>query len=289
MSHLLWLSSNTNVFKCFWTVVLEKTLESPLDCKEIQPVHYKGDQSWVFIGRTDAEAETPILWPLHAKRWLIGKDWCWEGLGEGGEGDDRGWNGWMAYSLLSIVFTFLGGSDSKVCLPLWRLMFNPWVRKITWRGKWQPTPVFLPGDPMGGGAWQAAVHGVAKSRTWLSHFTFFLSFHLMEHNYNGCIKSLIILTSGSLFFPLELITFPFFLLNQVILDPEYFKYYKSQGPIIILQRNFFFLSIQSVRYIKTTSFTFLGWCSAALVQSQAHEVWEYLCLFLYQISKGLPV
>ena len=59
---------------CFWTVVLEKTLESPLDCKEIQPVHPKGDQSWVFIGRTDAEAETPLLWPPDAKSWLIGKD-----------------------------------------------------------------------------------------------------------------------------------------------------------------------------------------------------------------------
>ena len=59
---------------CLWTVVLEKSLESPLDCKEIQPVHYKGDQSWVFIGRNDAEAETPILWPPHAKCWLIGKD-----------------------------------------------------------------------------------------------------------------------------------------------------------------------------------------------------------------------
>ena len=59
---------------CFWTVVLEKTLESPLDCKEIQPVHPKGDQSWIFIGRTDAGAETPILWPPDAKNWLIGKD-----------------------------------------------------------------------------------------------------------------------------------------------------------------------------------------------------------------------
>ena len=66
---------------CFWTVVLEKTLESPLDCKEIEPVHPKGDQSWVFIGRTDIEAETPILWPPDAESWLIwkdpdaGKDW----------------------------------------------------------------------------------------------------------------------------------------------------------------------------------------------------------------------
>ena len=58
----------------FWTVVLEKTLESPLDCKGIQPVHPKGDQSWVFIGRTDVEVETPILWPPNAKSWLIGKD-----------------------------------------------------------------------------------------------------------------------------------------------------------------------------------------------------------------------
>ena len=56
---------------CFWTVVLEKTLESPLDCKKVQPVHAKGDQSWVFIGRTDAEAETLILWPPDSKNWLI--------------------------------------------------------------------------------------------------------------------------------------------------------------------------------------------------------------------------
>ena len=81
----------------FWTVMLEKTLESTLDCKDIQPVHPKGDQSWVFIGGTDVEAETPILWPSHAKCWLIGKDPdAGRGLGTGGEGDDRGWDGWMA-------------------------------------------------------------------------------------------------------------------------------------------------------------------------------------------------
>ena len=72
---------------CFWTVVLEKTLESPLDCKEIQPVHPKGDQSWVFIGRTDVETETPIFWPPDVKNWLIwkdtyaGKDWRQEEKG----------------------------------------------------------------------------------------------------------------------------------------------------------------------------------------------------------------
>ena len=81
---------------CFWTVVLEKTLESPLDCKEIQPVCYEGDQPWVFFGRNDAKAESLVLWPPHVKSWLIGKDWCWEGLGAGGKGENRGWDGWMA-------------------------------------------------------------------------------------------------------------------------------------------------------------------------------------------------
>jgi len=72
---------------CFWTFVLEKTFESPLDCKEIQPVQPKGDQSWMFIGRTDGEAETPILWPPDVKNWLIwkdpdaGKDWGQEEKG----------------------------------------------------------------------------------------------------------------------------------------------------------------------------------------------------------------
>ena len=86
---------------CFWTMVLEKPLESPLDCKEIQPVHPNGDQSWVFIGRTDVEAETPILWPPDAKSWLIwenpdaGKDW---GHKEKGMTEDEmvGWHHWLS-------------------------------------------------------------------------------------------------------------------------------------------------------------------------------------------------
>ena len=84
---------------CFWTVVLENTLESPLDCKEIQPVYPKGDQSWVFIGRTDVEAETP-MWRILAT-WCkelthLKRPWYWERLKAGGKGDDRGWDGWMA-------------------------------------------------------------------------------------------------------------------------------------------------------------------------------------------------
>ena len=85
---------------CFWTVVLEKTLESPLDCKEIQPVNPRGNQSSVFIGRTDAEAEIPILWPPHAKVWLIGKDpdagrdWGQEKKGMT-EHEMAGWHNWL--------------------------------------------------------------------------------------------------------------------------------------------------------------------------------------------------
>ena len=81
---------------CFWTVVLERTLENPLDCKDIQPVHPKGNQSWIFIGRTDAEDETPIFWPPDVKNWHLKRPWGWERLRVGGEGDDRdemvGWH-----------------------------------------------------------------------------------------------------------------------------------------------------------------------------------------------------
>ena len=87
---------------CFWTVMLENTLESPLDCKEIQPVHLKADQSWVFFGRNDAEAGTPILWPPHEKSWLIGKDpdvgedWRQEEKGAT-EDEMGGWHHWLSW------------------------------------------------------------------------------------------------------------------------------------------------------------------------------------------------
>ena len=80
---------------CLWTIVLEKTLESPLDCKEIKPVSPKENLSWMFIGRTDAEVESPILWPPAVKNWLTRKDPNGARLKAGGGGDDRGWDGWM--------------------------------------------------------------------------------------------------------------------------------------------------------------------------------------------------
>ena len=109
---------------CFWTVVLEKTLESPLDCKEIQPVHPKGDRSWVFIGRTDVEAETPILWPPYAKSWLIwkdpvaGKDW---GQEEKGTTEDEmvGWHHWLNGHGFGSTPGIGDGQGGLVCCSSW--------------------------------------------------------------------------------------------------------------------------------------------------------------------------
>ena len=122
---------------CFWTVVLEKSLQSPLDCKEIQPVHPKGDQSWVFIGRTDAEAETLILWPPDEKSWLIGKDpdagrdWGQEEKGTT-EDEMAGWH----YQLDGHEFEWTQGvgdeQGSLVCCNSWGRKESDTPEQLNW-------------------------------------------------------------------------------------------------------------------------------------------------------------
>ena len=132
----------------FWTVVLEKTLESPLDCKEIQPVHPKGDQSWVFIGRTDVEAETLILWPPDAKKWLIwkdpdaGKGW---GQEEKGTTEDEmvGWHHWLNGHGFGLTPGVGDGQGGLTCCGSWgrkQTQLSDWT-ELNWAELWKMVAV----------------------------------------------------------------------------------------------------------------------------------------------------
>ena len=135
---------------CFWTVMVEKILESPLDCKEIKPVNPKGNQPWIFIGKTDAEAETPTFWPPDTKSLLIGKDsdagkdWMQK---EEGAPEDKRWDG---------ITDSMDMNLNKV----WEIVKNR-------------------------GAWLAAAHGVAKSQTWRSNWTTTMTYHCRGNGGGG--------------------------------------------------------------------------------------------------------
>ena len=122
---------------CFWTVVLEKTLESPLDCKEIQPIHSKGDQSWVFFGRNDAKVETPILWPPHAKSWLIGKDsdagrdWGQEEKGMT-EDEMAGWHHWLNGCESEWTPGLGDGQGGLACCYSWGCKESEMTEQLNW-------------------------------------------------------------------------------------------------------------------------------------------------------------
>ena len=125
---------------CFWTVVLEKTLESPLDCTDIQPIHPKADQSWVFIGRNDVEAETPILWPPDTKSWLIwkdpdaGKDWGQEEKGKTGMTEDEmvEWHHWLNGHGFECTLGVGDGQGGLACCRSWGHKELDTTERLNW-------------------------------------------------------------------------------------------------------------------------------------------------------------
>ena len=126
---------------CFWTMVLEKILESPLACKEIQPIYSKGNQSWIFIGRTDAEAETPILWPPDAKNWLIGKDpdsgkdWR-QAEKETTEDEMVGWHHWLNGHEFDQTPRVGDGQGSLLCCSPWGCRELDMTKWLNWTEKY---------------------------------------------------------------------------------------------------------------------------------------------------------
>ena len=119
---------------CFWTVMLEKTLESPLDCRKIQPVHSKGDQPWDFFGRNDAKAEIPVLWPPYAKSWLIGKDsdagrdWGQEEKGM----TEAGWHHWLDGHESEWIPGVGDGQGGLACCDSWGRKESDMTERLIW-------------------------------------------------------------------------------------------------------------------------------------------------------------
>ena len=143
---------------CFWTVVLEKTLEGPLGCKEIQPVHSEGDQPWDFFGRNDAKAETPVLWPLHAKSWLIGKesdagrDWGQKEK-ETTEDEMAGWHHWLNGRESGWTPGVGDGQGGLAFWDSWGRKDSDTTERLNWtelkQGEWVVCAQTLPEFPLG--------------------------------------------------------------------------------------------------------------------------------------------
>ena len=122
---------------CFWALVMGKTLESPLDCKEIKPVNCNGNQSWIFLGRTDVEAEAPILWPPDVKNWLIGKDpdsgkeWRWQERGTT-EDEMAGWHHWLNGHEFEEALGVGDGQGGLVCCSPWSHKESDMTEQLNW-------------------------------------------------------------------------------------------------------------------------------------------------------------
>ena len=144
----LWRKLSTEELM-LWTVVLEKMLESPLDCKEIQPVHSEGDQPWVFFGRNDAKAETPVLWPPHVKSWLIGKDsdagrdWRQEEKGTA-EDEMAGWHHWLDGHEFEWTPGVGDGQGGLACCDLWGHKESDTTERLNWTELKMSSLLFAP-------------------------------------------------------------------------------------------------------------------------------------------------
>ena len=194
---------------CFWTVVLEKTLESPLDCKEIQPVHFKGNQSWVFFERNDAKVETPILWPPYAKSWLIGKDSdAGRDWGRRSKGT-TGWDGWIA-SLIQWTWVWVNsgswwwtGKPGVLRFMGLQRIGHDWATELNWRlnlfsflKSWadnssKKTSIHI--NCFGAGGWHTSFHPILKmhivgdgsgeTRSALRHLSYMINSFLTDRKH----------------------------------------------------------------------------------------------------------